>query len=151
MPELSTESREKAVLIHEHVFVERHVGYADGFLIAQGAIVAKDRHLVNWIFVRIQAAMPVVIANRIGGAEVGDPSGFEQWNQPGLVLAGDGHRPGDRKRNGAAHPDGPIENRVDAPQERAAKGRQAVPEQLVEGVALVHAANLYGPLGSDGR
>ena len=78
---------EETVLIEQHVLVERHVRDADGALVAQRAVVAADRDLVDRIAcVRVQAAMAVVITDRVGGAEVGDPAGFEQRDQPRLML-----------------------------------------------------------------
>src|SRR5436190_682876 len=79
----------------------------------------------------------VVIADGVGGAEIGDPSRFEERDQPRLVLARHSHGAGHRERDGAAHPDGLIENRVDAPQEGSAEGWETVPEQIVERLALV--------------
>ena len=135
---------EEAVLIEQHAFVERHVGDADGAFVAQRAIVAEDGHLVDRPRpIGIQAAVAVVVANRVGGAEVGDPTGFEQRDQPGLVLAGDRNGAGNRQGQRAAHADGPVENLVNAPQVRAAERRQAMREQIVESVALVHAADAH--------
>ena len=93
---------------------------------------------------RVQAAMPVVIADCVGGADVSDPSGFEQWNEPGEMLAGDGDRPGDGQRQRAALADGAVENGVDTPQVCAAEGRQTVPENLVEGGAFIDAPDADG-------
>ena len=87
--------------------------------------------------------MAVVIADGVGGAEVGDPSGFEQRDQPGLVLAGDRHRARRWRASSGSPCRWPIENGVDAPQVSAAEGRQAVAEQLVERRAFVDAANFY--------
>jgi len=39
-----------------------------------------------------------------------------------------------------------IENRVNAPQKRAAEGREAVRKKLVQRSALVHSSNLDTPL-----
>ena len=75
--------------------------------------------------------------------KVGHPSGFEQRNQPGLVLARNRHRTGNRQRQRAAHADRLIENGVDPPQKRAAESGQAVRENLVEGVAFIDAANAH--------
>ncbi len=100
--------------------------------VAQRGIVAEDRNFVDRIGpVRVQAAMPVVIADGVGGADVSHPSGLEQRDEPRLVLAGDGDRPGDGERQRAAHADGAIENRIDAPQIGAAEGGQTVAENLV--------------------
>ena len=60
---------EEAVLIKQNVFIERHVGDANGALIAQCAVVAPDGHFENRIAMGIQAAMAVVIADGVGGAE----------------------------------------------------------------------------------
>ena len=38
---------QEAVLVEQHVLVEGHVGDADGPLVAQRAVVAEDRHLVD--------------------------------------------------------------------------------------------------------
>ena len=78
------------------------------------------------VAMRVQAAVAVVIAHRVGGAEIGDPAGFEQRNQPRLMLAGNRDRTGNRQRQRAAHADGLIENRVDAAQERSAERGEAV-------------------------
>ena len=62
----------------------------------------------------IQAAVAIVIANGIGGAEIGNPSGFEQRNQPGLMLARDRHGPGYRQGQRASLADGGIKDGIDA-------------------------------------
>src|SRR5690348_1045641 len=90
----------------------------------------------------VETAVAVVIADRVGGAEIRDPAGFEQRNQPGLVLAGDGHGPGHGESERAAHADGPIDNGVDAAQKGAAEGRETVPDQLVQRVAFIDAPHL---------
>ena len=87
--------------------------------------------------------MAVVIADRIGGAEIRDPSGFEQRNQPSLMLPGDGDGARNRESEGAAATDGGVENRVNPPQKRAAERRKAVREDFVEGVAFVDTSNLH--------
>ena len=58
--------------------------------IAQRGIVAEDRNFVDGLAaVLVQTAVAIVIANRVGGAEVRNPAGFEQRNQPRLMLARD--------------------------------------------------------------
>ena len=75
-------------------------------LVAQRAVVAEDGDLVDRVVVvRVEAAVAVVVADGVGGAEVGDPAGLEQRDQPGLVLAGDGDRPGDGQGERAARAD----------------------------------------------
>ena len=131
---------EEAVLVQQHAFVEGHVGDADGSLVAQRGVVAVDGDFVDGTrLVGVEAAMTVVIADGVGGAEVGHPAGFEQRNQPGLMLAGDGDGAGDRQRERAAHADGGVEDLVDAPQIGSAEGRQAVEEEFVHGAALIDA------------
>ena len=133
---------EEAVLVEQHAFVERHIGDADGALVAQRGIVAEDGDFVDGAgLVGVQAAVAVVVADGVGGAEVGHPAGFEQRNQPGLVLAGDGDRPGDGEGERAAHADGAVEDLVNAAQIGAAEGRQAMREKFVQRVALVHSAD----------
>ena len=134
---------EEAVLIHEDILVEGHVGDPDGLLIAQRAVVAEDRHLVDRIF--MDTAMPVVIADCVGRAQVRDPAGLEQRDQPHVVLAGDRHRSGERHGERAAAADGVVEDGVDAAQEAAAERGQAVAEHLVERLALVDAAHHLAP------
>ena len=131
---------EEAVLVEQHAFVEGHVGDADGAFVAQRGVVAVDGDFVDGAgFVGVQAAMAVVIADGVGGAQIGHPAGFEQRDQPRLVLAGNGDRPRDGQRQRAAHADGAVQNLVDAPQVGAAERRQAVREKLVQRVALIHA------------
>ena len=133
-------ARQEAVLIEQHAFVEGHVGDADGAFVAQRGIVAVDGDFVNGIdVVRVQAAMAVVIADRVGGAEVGHPAGFEQRDQPGLVLAGNRDRAGNRQGQRAALADGAVEDGVNAAQIGAAESRQAVPENLIESGAFIDA------------
>jgi hypothetical protein len=57
------------------------------------------------------------------------------------MLPRDGHRTRDRHRERALHPDRAIQNAVDPPQNCAAERGQAVLENLVDGLALVDAAN----------
>jgi hypothetical protein len=85
---------QETILIHEHVLIERHVGHPDGLFVAQRAVIAEDRHFVNGILVMVEAAVAVVIADCVGCAEIGDPSGLEERDQPGLVLARHRHRAG---------------------------------------------------------
>ena len=59
------------------------------------------------------------------------------------MLAGNRDRPGNRKRQRAAHADRAIENAVDPPQNRAAESGQAMLENLVDGLALVDAAHAH--------
>ena len=142
MLELGTREHgaDEAVLVEQHAFVERHVGDADGALVAQRGVVAVDRDLVDRAgFVGVEAAVAVVIADGVGGAEVGHPAGLEQRDQPCLVLAGDGDRAGDRQRQRASHADGAVENLVDAPQVGAAECGQAISEEFVQRGALVDA------------
>ena len=134
---------EEAVLVEQDVFVEGHVGDADGALVAQRGVVAVDGDFVDGAgLVGVEAAVAVVVADGVGGAEVGDPAGFEQRDQPGLMLAGDRDGPGDGQGERAAHADGAVEDLVDAAQIGSAEGGQAVQEEFVEGAALVDAAGL---------
>ena len=109
------------VLIKQHVFVERHVSYADGTLVAECSIIAENGHFKHGVAVRVEAAMAVVITDGVGSAEVGNPAGFEQRNQPGLMLARDSDRTGDGKRKRAAHADGAIEDGINSAKICAAK------------------------------
>ena len=135
---------QEAVLIEQHGLVEGHIGNADRAFVAQRRVVAVDGHFVYGIVVRVQAAMPVVIADRVGRADVGHPSGFEQRDEPREVLARHGNRAGDGQRQRATLADGAIENGVDAPQIRAAESRQTVPENLVESGAFIDAPDADG-------
>ena len=92
----------------------------------------------------VQAAMAVVIADGVGGADVGHPSGFEQRDQPAQMLPGDGNGPGDGDGQRAARADGAVEDRINAAQIRAAERGQAVGEQFVERLAFVDAAHAHG-------
>ena len=134
---------EEAVLVEQDAFVEGHVGDADGALVAQGGVVAVDGDFVDGSgLVGVEAAMAIVIADGVGGAEVGDPTGFEQGNQPGLMLAGYGDGPGDGQGEGAAHADGAVEDLVNPAQIGSAKGRQAVQEDFFKGTALIDSTGL---------
>ena len=88
---------EEAVLVQQDAFVEGHVGDADGAFVAQRGVVAEDGNFVDGAgLVGVQAAVAVVVADGVGGAQVRHPAGFEQRDQPGLVLAGDRDRAGNR-------------------------------------------------------
>ncbi len=142
---------EETVLIEQHAFVEGHVGDANGAFVAQRRIVAEDGDFVNRAgFIRVEAAMAVVIANGVGGAQIRHPSGFEQRDQPRLMLAGYRDRPRDRERQRASHADGAIENLVDAAQIRAAERGQAMREEFVEGGTFIHPPDANVPAGGVG-
>ena len=70
--------------------------------------------------------MAVVVADGVGGGEVGYPAGFQERDQPGLVLAGDGDGSGYGDGEGAALADGVVEDGVDAAEEGAAECGEAV-------------------------
>ena len=53
-------------MIEQYLLIERHVGDADGALVPQCAVVAKDRDLVDGIAVLVEAAVAIVVADRIG-------------------------------------------------------------------------------------
>ena len=90
---------------------------------------------------RVETAVAVVIADRVGGRKIRDPSRFEQRNQPRLMLAGDRHRTGNRERQRAAHADGLVENRVNPPQKCSAERRETVRDQFVQRVAFIDASD----------
>src|SRR6185437_8453843 len=56
----------------------------DGALVTQRAVVAPDGDFEHWIAMGVEAAVTVVVADGVGGAEIRDPAGFKQWNQPRL-------------------------------------------------------------------
>lgn len=141
---------EEAVLVEEDVFVEGHVGDADGAFIAEGGIVAEDGDFVDGIAVSGEGAVAVVVAHGVGAGEVGDPAGFEEGNEPGLVLAGDGDGSGEGEGQGDAGADGGIEDGVDAAKIGAAEGGEAVAEEVVEGVDFVDAAGADGGTAVEG-
>ncbi len=59
---------EEAVLIEEDVFIEGHVGDADGAFVAEGGVVAVDGDFVDGVVgMGVEAAMAVVIADGVGG------------------------------------------------------------------------------------
>ena len=113
---------QKFVLIQQNILVERHVGDANRALVAQCAVVAPNRNFEDRIAMRIQAAMAVVIADCVCGAEIRYPAGFEQRNQPRLMLPRHRHRSGNRQRQRAAEADRFIQDGVNAAQKRASKG-----------------------------
>ena len=131
---------DEAVLVEQHAFVEGHVGDPNGAFLAQSGVVARDRDFVHGTrLVGVQAAVAVVVADRIGRAQVRDPAGFEQRKEPCLVLPGNRHRTRDGQRERTAHPDGAVQNLVDAPQVGAPEGRQAMGEKFIEGSAFIDA------------
>ena len=134
---------EEPVLVEQHVFVERHVGDANGAS-RRAARRRRRRSALRGPGRRcgVQAAVAVVIADRVRGAQIGHPAGLEQRDQPRLMLARHRHRTGDRQRQRAARADGPSRMRVNPPQKRPAERRQAVPEHLVESLAFVDTANV---------
>ena len=129
------------VLIEQHVFVERHVGDANGVFIAQRAVVAPDGNFEHGVAMRVEAAVAVVVADRIGGGEISDPARFEQRDQPGLMLAADRDRSGDGERQRATGSDGAVENRIDAAEEGSSERRKAVGEQFVQRFNFIDAAD----------
>ena len=90
---------------------------------------------------RIQAAVAVVVAGRVGGRKIGDPARFEQRDQPRLMLAADRDRARDGERQRAARSDGAVEDRIDAAKERSAERREAVGEQLIQRFDFIDAAD----------
>src|SRR6185312_10525420 len=131
---------QKAVLIQQNILVESDIGDTDDFLVAQLRVVAMDRHLVKRIVpVSVQAAVAVVITNRVCSAEICDPARLEQRNQPGQMLAGHRHWSGNGKRKRVTFSDGLIENGIDTPQVSAAESGQAAEKKLVERFALIDA------------
>ena len=129
---------QEAVLVQQHVFVEGHVGDADGALVAQRAVVAPDGDLEDGpVAMRVERAVAVVIAHGVGGREIRHPAGFKQRNQPGLMLAGNRHRPRHRHRKRTSLTDGVIEDGVNTPQEGAAERGKTVRDQVAERVALI--------------
>ena len=144
--ELGTQQHrgQESVLIEQHVLVERHVGDANGALIAQRAVVAPDGNFEDrTVAMRVQAAVAVVIAHRVGGRKIRDPA---RLRAAGSATPDAGRDtvtgPGDRQRQRAALPDGVVENRVNAAQERSAERGKAVREQLAERLAFVDALTL---------
>src|SRR6185503_15325870 len=96
----------EAILVEEHALVECHIGDANRAFFAKGGIVAMDRNLMNRSGLMIvQTAMAVVIADRVRGAEVRYPSGFEQGDQPGVMLAGNRDWTRDRQGHRTTHSD----------------------------------------------
>ena len=87
--------------------------------------------------------MAVVVTDRVGGAQIGYPAGFEQRNQPGVMLSRYRNRTGNRQRQRASHTDRAIENLINAAQVRAAERRQAVSKKFIECGASVDAADVY--------
>ena len=59
------------------------------------------------------------------------------------MLAGHCHRTCNRNRDGTAHADGVIEDRINTAEKCAAEGWQAVREKIVQSVALIDASNFY--------
>ena len=86
---------------------------------------------------------PLLVKAAAGGGDVGDPAGFEEGDEPGLVLAGNGDGAGDGERDGAALFDGAVEDRVDAAEDGAPEGGEAVFEDFVDGGDLVDAAHAH--------
>jgi hypothetical protein len=131
------------VLLEQHVLVEADVGHADRALLAQRAVVAEDRHLVERMLARtVQRAVAVVVAHRVGGRHEHEPTRVEQRSEPGVVLSRHRDGAGDRDCHRQALADRLVEQHPQAPQVRAAERGQAVLEHLVElgdlGHGLVH-------------
>lgn len=140
----------EAVLVEEDVLVEGHVGDADGAFVAEGGVVAEDGDFVDGVGVAGEGAMAVVVAHGVGAGEVGDPAGFEEGDEPGLVLTGDGDGSGEGEGEGDAGADGGIEDGVDAAEVGAAEGGKAVAEEFVEGLDVVDAAGADGGAAVEG-
>ena len=87
--------------------------------------------------------MSVVIANGIRSAEIGDPAGLKERDQPGLMLSGNSDRAGDGQGERTIHADGAVEDGVDAAQDRTSKGGQAMFKNLVDRLTFVNAANAH--------
>jgi hypothetical protein len=82
--------------------------------------------------------MPVVVAHRIRGREQAEPARVEERIEPRDVLAGGRDRTGDRERHRHAFADRLVEEREDAPEIRAAEGREALLDQAIEVLDLLH-------------
>ena len=105
---------QETILIKQHVFVKRHIRYSNRTFVAQRTIIAPDWNLVNRAFaMRVQTAMAVVIAHRIGCRKIRDPARFKQRNQPSLMLSRYRHRPSNRHGERTAKSDGVIKNGID--------------------------------------
>ena len=89
--------------------------------------------------VGVEGTVAVVIADSVGGGKIGYPAGFQQRNQPGLVLAGNGDGSGHGHREGAALADGMVEDGVDAPEKGSAERGETVRDEFAERVAFVDA------------
>jgi hypothetical protein len=62
------------------------------------------------MLVGIQAAMTVVVTDRVRCADVRDPPGFEERDQPCEVLTRNSHRACDRYRERTPHADRTVED-----------------------------------------
>src|SRR5262249_17950484 len=119
---LAKHGREELVLIEQDLLVESHVRNTNGAVVPEGCIVPPDRDLKNGpVAVGVEAAVAVVVTDRVGGRKIGNPPGFEQRNQPSLMLSGDGNRPGNGQRQRAAHSNGPVEDGVDTAKKSSTK------------------------------
>jgi hypothetical protein len=99
---------------------------------------------------RIERAVAVVVADRVGGRQQHEPAGVEQRREPRVVLPRHRHRSRDRQRHRQALPDRLVEQRPHAPQVRAAEGGEAVLEQLVERLHVGDGPRLELALGALG-
>jgi hypothetical protein len=95
---------------------------------------------------RAQAAMSIVIADSVGGAEIAHPSGLQQRDQPGLMLPGNGDRARYGEGQRTSHADRLVQNGVDTPQERPAERGETMRNKLMERFAFIDAANFYAPV-----
>jgi hypothetical protein len=85
--------------------------------------------------------MPVVIADRVSGGKIRDPAGFEQRDQPRLMLAADSDWTGNRNGQRASHADGAIEDGVNPAKECSAECGEAMRDQLSESFHFIDAAD----------
>src|SRR5262249_9494059 len=112
--------------------------------VAQRAVVAPNGDLKDGTMaVSVQAAVTIVVTDSIGGGEVCNPSGFEQGDQPSLMLPGYGHRSRNRNGQGTAQPNGAIQDGINAAEERSTKCRKAVSNQFINGLALIDSSDVY--------
>src|SRR6202011_4648085 len=91
---------EEAVLVEQNIFVEGHVRDPDSTFFAERAVVAPDGHFVDRVDSTVEGTVAIVVAHRVGGGNVGNPSRFEKWDEPCLVLTGDSDGSGDGDSQG---------------------------------------------------
>src|ERR1043165_4168603 len=91
----------------------------------------------------IQAAMAIVVTNRVGSTQVGDPASLQKRDEPGKVLRRNRDRSRNRQSQRASCPNSIVQDLVDTSKNSPAKRRQTLPEYLIQALNFVYSACIH--------